>query len=157
MRRSVKRLGDGHDAPRHFTDQTMTVLGHILCVSGAKTAANSVTSGDRYRDKVQDLVLQSLEVQRAIGEEVSSSDFQVICPPFNDEFCADSMENIDDCGRGKSRMSDNGRLVLCCTELGLRRCENVAGRDDGEGEIVSTTLIKAKVALRDDGSKGRGI
>lgn len=162
VRRSVRRLGNGHDTTSYLIDQTMVTLADVLRISGAKDIVFLAEGVDRYRDKVRDLVLQSSEIQRAIGEEVSSSDFQVICPPFSGEFCADSMENVDDCGRGKSRISDDGRVLLCCTELGLRRCENVAGRDggrgegEGEGEIISTTLIKAKVALRDDGGEGRG-
>lgn len=118
----------------------------ILRISGAKDIASGAALVDSYLVKVRDIVQQSLDIQRSIGEEVVSSDFQIICPSYEAPFSSKLMEDVNDCGRRRTEQVTESCMVLCTTELGLRRREKVA-REEGVDEIVTTTLMKAKVAL----------
>lgn len=84
-----------------------------------------------------------MRVQRAIGEDVASADFQIICPHAGAAFVAESMEDVDDGGRKKGSKQAKGDAVVCTTELGLRRCE----KGEGGAGIRVATLLKAKVVL----------
>jgi hypothetical protein len=118
-----------------------------LFISGARVPVGITNGASVLREKVSDIVTESIKVQKAIGEDIASSDFQIICPRANELFHSDSMEDIDDCGR-KRRKVVAAVPILCTTALGLRRREKLANEDGKEGEIRTMTLLKAKVALQ---------
>lgn len=139
-------MREGHDLIQVDSEQMATRIIDILRISGAKDIAPDAALVDSYLVKVQDIVQQSLDIQRSIGEEIASSDFEIICPPYEAPFCPELMEDVNDCGRRRAEQVPQSCKVLCTTELGLRRREKVA-REEGVDEIVTATLMKAKVAL----------
>ena len=131
------------------TDHLVYALGKVLTLSGARGVSGSSTWGDKFREKVVEVVEQSMVIRRAVGEDVSSSDLEIICPHHGSAFIAEEMQDIDDCGRKKLQETSEHRRVLCTTEIGLRRRERVAS-EKGRSEMHTVILVKAKVALGSD-------
>lgn len=101
-----------------------------------------------FANKARDIVVQCMAVQKAIGEDVASSDFQLICPSANATFNAAGMQNMDDRSREKQPRDYNGLPVLCTTEIGLCRREKMEIEGSKVGRIQAITVIKAKVVLQ---------
>ncbi|GJE90678.1 hypothetical protein PsYK624_068220 [Phanerochaete sordida] len=117
----------------------------VLRLSGARALGTRKSWGAAFADKARDIVVQSLAVQKAIGEDVASADFQLICPSAAGAalFDESSMEDLNARKRDKLRKSRDSSLVLCTTDIGLRRCEKV------EGQVNVAVVAKAKVILKD--------
>lgn len=131
------------------TDRLIHSLGKVLIISGARDVDRTDGWGASYKQKVRDIVEQSMAIHKAVGEDISSSDLVIICPSGSSTFSTDAMEDVDDCGRNRTQKTERKRLVLCTTELGLGRREQVAG-EKGKSEVHSAVLMKAKVALQEN-------
>lgn len=147
-RRYVKLLGTGHDAASNAMEQLLGAFRNILLICGAREALPT-TNWAGIKEKVEEIIAESLRIQKAIGEDIASSDFQVICPHANTPFAAECMEDVDDCARTRGKKTLGGTPILCTTELGLRRCEKLAEEKGRPVHVHAVTLMKAKVALQD--------
>ena len=147
-RRCTKELATPCDIVAEATEHLLDSLHCVLRISGAGGIGDSKSWGMAFADRARDIAVQCMAVQKAIGEDVASSDFQLICPSSNELYDTAIMEDIDNCGHNKRLTpKDGGGLpVLCTIELGLRRCEKVEAEG---GEIQVATMMKAKVALQD--------
>ena len=132
-------------------DHLMHALGKVLVISGAVDIDREDTWGTGYKQKVRDIVEQSMAIHKAVGEDISSSDLEIICPYFSTIFSPAAMQDVDDCGRNREQKTDRKRVVMCTTELGLGKCEQIA-EEKGKSEVRRVVLMKAKVALQEDAS-----
>ena len=150
-RKYTEQIDEGRCAVVDAAGQLLRAFVDVLLLAGAHNLEGAVALENSMKDKVKDIIVESMKVQKAIGEGVASADFQVICPAANASFTDELMDDVDDCGRGKKgkRILD-GTPIMCTTEVGLRRWEKVT-RDYGKADqIHAVTLLKAKVALRSD-------
>ena len=129
------------------TQALMELMNCILVLSSASGTTKAAGREIPLREKVADILTESANIQKAIGEDVASCDFQLICPLAAAPFAAATMDDVDDCGRRRRRNSRDGKPVMFTTEIGLQKCEKLAGEGGKAGEIHTVTLIKAKVAL----------
>lgn len=148
-RRCARELASS-DTVAEATEHLLDSLHRILRISGAGGIRDSKSWGAAFADKARDIVEQCMAVQKAIGEDVASSDFQIICPSVSELYDATIMEDVNDCGRNKRPTpKDGGGLpVLCTLEFGLRRFEKLEAGGSAS-EIQVATVMKAKVALQD--------
>ncbi|EKM51018.1 uncharacterized protein PHACADRAFT_32061 [Phanerochaete carnosa HHB-10118-sp] len=98
-RRYAKQLTVPTDIVADATAHLLDCLHGVLRLSGARGVGNSRAWGAAYADRARDIVVQCMAIQKAIGEDVASSDFQLICPSANVAFDAASMQDVDDCSR----------------------------------------------------------
>lgn len=102
-----------------------------------------------FGEKVAGIIRGALGVRKIVGEEISTTEFEVLCPRHGQPLVASMMENVDDTGgKGQVNMSsDEGVSIMCTTDLGLRRHGKKATIGDGEEEWEESVLLKAKVVL----------
>ena len=140
---------NGSNAASSATDHIVSALLNVLVVSGLDARPESLKSTitAQYREKVAEIVSSSLALQRATGEEVISSDVQILCPLCDDNFRGDEMEDIDDSKRETATRKTYAN-VMCTTEIGLSRRERrVDTTSESSGDIVAAVMLKARVAL----------
>lgn len=147
-RRYVGELFEARDLVALVTGHVLKDLQHALLLAGAEQLFRVRDWMDSFTSKVTDIVAQGLAIQKAVGEDMSSSDLQLLCPPCGEPFSARTMEDVEDCGRRRKRNAVDGKRVLCVNALGLQRCEKVAGEEGAAGEVKAVVLLKAKVALQ---------
>ena len=137
-RRCTKELATPCDIVAEATEHLLDSLHCVLRISGAGGIGDSKSWGMAFADRARDIAVLCMAVQKAIGEDVASSDFQLICPSSSELYDTAIMEDIESCGRNKRPTpKDGGSLpVLCTIELGLRRCEKV--EVEGGGIQVAT-------------------
>ncbi|THG93265.1 hypothetical protein EW026_g7930 [Hermanssonia centrifuga] len=155
-RRSLTRVNTNSlsDLTGSLTTEILQRITDVLIISKVDGDYQGVHRSfvQDFEDKVRNVVDLSQSTSKAIGEDVISTDFQIIAPYCGDPFIADSMENEYGGGRGEkgsggqSEMTDS--FVLCTTQLGLRRCEkSKIVQTEGEDEVKTIVLLKTKVAL----------
>lgn len=130
------------------TNHILSLFKNVLVVSGALGVEESACWEGILREKVVDFVTEGIKLQQAIGEDITSCDFQIICPDANTAFAAASMEDVEDCGRRKRQETVKGTPIMCTTEMGLRKCEKLTGEGGKPDSVRNVILIKAKVALQ---------
>jgi hypothetical protein len=96
-----------------------------------------------------------MRLRRALGEEITSGDLEVVWTPCNYEFDPVTMEDISGQEIVQSGQDGKGDRVLCTTELGLQRSVR-DGPKGGEGSWRTTNLLKSKVAL-ESVAEGMGV
>ncbi|KAF7964452.1 hypothetical protein HWV62_7579 [Athelia sp. TMB] len=99
----------------------------------------AVTEG--FGDRVNTIVEVALHINRVMGEEITSGDMETVIWPRGVIFEPKAM---DDAG-GEAFSHEEEAIVLCTTELGLRKATQ-----EGKGGLSareSTLLLKPKVAL----------
>lgn len=94
--------------------------------------------------KMGEIIKLTIQLRSYIGEDATSSEFTVIHPVPGAVFTKDVMDDTN-AVRGK----DSTGVVLCTTELGLMRCEQMRKSRDDVGSISTTVLKKAIVVLED--------
>ncbi|GJE90680.1 hypothetical protein PsYK624_068240 [Phanerochaete sordida] len=142
-RRYAGRLGREVDVVTSGTTKLVDTFKIILVISGAQDFISTIDWPGVY-SKANSIIASSVKVQRVVGEDIASADFQIICPFESDPFDLECMADVEECARGERGRPAKLNVVICTSELGLRRCEKV----DGEGSgVKSTTLLKAKVVL----------
>ncbi|KAG6885092.1 hypothetical protein C0993_005975 [Termitomyces sp. T159_Od127] len=117
-------------------------IANILLVSNVNQSRDTILKlvETRYTERVAVIARGAQKLRKAIGEEVTSCDFEVI---FVHQDTAFSPAQMDDEGFREGR--DQTEPVLCTTELGLRKFERRPGR---EAIWEDTILLKAKIASR---------
>ncbi|KAI0086058.1 hypothetical protein BDY19DRAFT_870475, partial [Irpex rosettiformis] len=129
-------------------------LSDILALSGVAISGAIEAVDDRIRavfgEKLTSIVNKALEINKVVGEEISTNEFEVICPRYGEQFLTELMEDTDDAG-ARSHVDtaiQNQAAVLCTTDLGLRRYGKKGAVGRGEQEVwENSVLLKAKVAL----------
>ncbi|KAI0643482.1 hypothetical protein C8Q79DRAFT_915585 [Trametes meyenii] len=140
---SKQRLYNGRDLATGFSHQLAERIADLLTVAGASAAAEDVHA--TYAPHLEAIVRVALDLQRIIGEEVISCDYEVLVVRFDEIFDAEAM---DDIYGGEVAMAGPPGMVprvLSTADLGLRRVEKVIGST--EGEVETTMLLKPKVVL----------
>jgi hypothetical protein len=97
----------------------------------------------RFADRVAVIVKGAQRLRKAIGEEVTSCDFEILHTPqetpFDPAHMGDAFAGDYEKGRGSPEP------VLCTTDLGLARIERIAGR---VGEWDEAVLLRPKIVLK---------
>ncbi|KAI9060750.1 hypothetical protein FKP32DRAFT_1577355 [Trametes sanguinea] len=140
---SKQRLYNGRDLATGFAHQLAERIADLLTVAGAFTTTELVYA--TYAQHLETIVRTSLELQRIIGEEVISCDYEVLMVHFDEVF---DSEQMDDIYGGEVAMAGPPGMVprvLSTADLGLRRVEKLAGST--EGDTAVTMLLKPKVVL----------
>ncbi|KAI0375974.1 hypothetical protein BV20DRAFT_932539 [Pilatotrama ljubarskyi] len=140
---SKQRLYNGRDLAPGFAHQLAERIADLLTVAGASTTTDSIYG--LYQQNLETIVRTALELQRIIGEEVISCDYEVLIAQFDDVFDAEQMEDIYSGEVAVAGAPGMVPRVLSTADLGLRRVEKVAGSADGE--VACTMLLKPKVVL----------
>ncbi|EKM51022.1 uncharacterized protein PHACADRAFT_103462 [Phanerochaete carnosa HHB-10118-sp] len=143
-RRYIKQLHGDYDAESDATEKLVNVLKDILLISGAREPMTSI-DWLKICNKAKNIITESVKVQKAIGEDIASTNFQVVRPLAGDSFDTGCMADVEDCGRRKKPRVMEDETVVCTTELGLRRFEKT--EEGGRLVTKSATLLKAKVVL----------
>lgn len=138
-----------NNASIRIRNRVSRVMANVLLISGVD--GNPEETYDivvrRFGSKIADIVSSCIALQKAIGEDVVSSELRPSCPRFNAAFATEEMEDINHNGRQqKSQATHEKALVLCTTEIGLRRYEKQAIKDGGERAAI-IVMLKARVAL----------
>ncbi|EED83895.1 predicted protein [Postia placenta Mad-698-R] len=138
-RAHAKTLRD-HDAGAELHKNLTVYVAHILALAGAQGSPEDILGlvQARHSDRLRSFVNACLHIHKAIGEELTSADFETVAGACGARFEADCMK--DEWG-GSTEENEEG-TVLCTTAMGLRRVE----KRDG-GEINSIMLLKPGVAL----------
>ncbi|KAI0690377.1 hypothetical protein BC835DRAFT_1281177 [Cytidiella melzeri] len=123
----------------------------ILVTSGVPMAVGAIEEKARatFGDEFATIARQVLELQKVIGQDVTSSEFQVLCSKHDDQFLAEFMQDIDDGGaRAKEdTRTREGLPIMCTTELGLQRRGKRAGVKGEKDVEERSVMLKAKVAM----------
>lgn len=148
-RRHVGSISAEVDVVSFVMEHLTADLERLLFLAGAQDMSRKPGWIEAFDERIRDIVIHSVAIQRTIGEEVISGDFKIVCPRNGDMFSAGCMEDVDDCGRSRKCKGTDGGVVLCTTELGLRRFERLTEADGTSGLSKVVTVVKAKVALPD--------
>jgi hypothetical protein len=117
-----------------------THLVDILIVAGYQGKHQAAVK--KVFSTFSDVIINvSLRLNRAIGEEVTSSDFEPVCIELGVLF--DPLK-MDDVG-GDHTSQKTADRVLCTTEIGLQRVERQT--KENRSWMETTLLLKPKVAL----------
>lgn len=122
-------------------------LGDILLTTGCTTPKSDITSAlaSKFAEKLSFLVSLAMRVNKIVGEDVTSGDFEVLAVPPATAFDVAMMEDSYDDGRSAKARGSNMSKVLCATDLGLRKKTRVGMT--GEKQWETMVLLKPKVAL----------
>ena len=127
------------------TGNLWNILAHVLLVSGVQP--QSIANwADTLQDKAKEVVTQSQRIRIAIGEDIASSDLEIIYPQPNTLFSEDCMEDVDGRRRNKRGRITEPMPILFATDVGLRRRESMTV--EGEFRCHLVTILKANVVLR---------
>jgi len=134
----VQRLRDKDpDLRFYFIDAIVSVL----ITAGIR--ANPVELTERittaFAERIDILVKSALQLNKAIGQGITSCELKIICLPPDALFDPATMD--DAFGRDLSKGKAAEETILCTTDLGLLRAEKV------QGIWEETILIKPKVVL----------
>ncbi|KAH0828892.1 hypothetical protein J3R83DRAFT_2291 [Lanmaoa asiatica] len=122
-------------------------LGDILLTAGCTTPKSDIASAfsSKFAEKLSFLVSLSMRVNKIVGEDVTSGDFEVMAVPPGTAFDVTTMEDSYDDGGSVKARGNNMPKVLCATDLGLRKKTRVGMT--GEKQWETKVLLKPKVAL----------
>ncbi|KAI0738325.1 hypothetical protein C8Q80DRAFT_1113917 [Daedaleopsis nitida] len=145
---SKQRLYNGRDLAEGFAHQLAERIADLLAVAGGAVTADEVHAG--YLQHLETIVRTALDLQRVIGEEVVSCDYEVLVVRIDEVYDAEQMEDIYN-----GEIASPGPVgivprVLSTADLGLRRSRRVdvdEGGDAGEDGVVTTMLLRPKVVL----------
>lgn len=122
-------------------------LGDILLTAGCTAPKSDIGSAlsSKFAEKLAFLVSLALRVNKIVGEDVTSGDFEVLAVPPGDTFDVIAMEDSYEDGGSVRGRGNNTSKVLCATDLGLRKKTRVGMTGEKQWEI--NVLLKPKVAL----------
>ncbi|RDX46319.1 hypothetical protein OH76DRAFT_1457246 [Lentinus brumalis] len=144
---SKQRLYNGRDLATGFAHQLAERIADLLTVAGASTSADEICAA--YAPHLETIVRTALELQRTIGQEVVSCDYEVLVVRIDEVYDPAQMEDIyngEIVAAGPPGMVPR---VLSTADLGLRRTAKVGPGVEGAAEdgVVTTMLLKPKVVL----------
>ncbi|KAG8220565.1 hypothetical protein J3R82DRAFT_3298 [Butyriboletus roseoflavus] len=122
-------------------------LSDILLTAGCTAPKSDITSAlsSKFAEKLSFLVSLAMRVNKIVGEDVTSGDFEVMAVLPATAFDLMTMDDsYDDGGSAKARENTMSK-VLCATDLGLRKKTRVGMT--GEKQWETKVLLKPKVAL----------
>ncbi|EIW80669.1 hypothetical protein CONPUDRAFT_82793 [Coniophora puteana RWD-64-598 SS2] len=140
-------------ALNHISTTLLDGLAHILLAARCTTPPGDVKRAlaDKYTHRFALLAGLALDVNRVIGEDVTSSEYEVLAVKSGVVFERGEMEDAYDDGHSHSHShshsAGNGSAakVLCPTDLGLVQRTKLAGGREGRWDVK--VLLKPKVAL----------
>lgn len=97
----------------------------------------------RFGERVAVIVKGAQRLRKAIGEEVTSCDFEILYAAIDAPFDPSRMDDAFAGDYTKGR--DDPELILCTTDLGLARFARIAGK---AGEWDEAVLLRPKIVLR---------
>ncbi|KZP28393.1 hypothetical protein FIBSPDRAFT_729236 [Athelia psychrophila] len=124
---------------KHVCGGLADILISAKCQSSPLGVVEALTS--RFGERIYAIIDTALNIKRILGEEITSGDFEIVTCQAGVTFDPTSMEDAasDDASYDKTS------IVLCTTEMGLRRESwEVKG---GQRAQEITLLLKPKVAL----------
>ncbi|KAI0086045.1 hypothetical protein BDY19DRAFT_996232 [Irpex rosettiformis] len=146
-------LSDGLDQESIIAALRDRVVGGIvdaLVVAGVQQSVEviEIKVRESFGERISGVVVKALELRKATGEDMTTSEFVILCAHDGDCFQRESMENTEEMGSSRKgrTQAQEGQPVLCTTELGLCRFERKT-TEGAKGEIEKNVLLKAKVAL----------
>lgn len=122
-------------------------LADILLTTGCPAPKSDVTSAliSKFADKLSFLASLAMRVNKIVGEDVTSGDFEVLAVLPATAFDVTTMEDSYDDGRSAKTRGNTVSKVLCATDLGLRKKTRMGMT--GEKQWETKVLLKPKVAL----------
>ncbi|KAI0708758.1 hypothetical protein C8T65DRAFT_576255 [Cerioporus squamosus] len=150
---SKQRLYNGRDLATGFAHQLAERIADLLTVAGSSTSADDIYAA--YASHLETIVRTALELQRTIGEDVVSCDYEVLVVRIDEVYDPAQMEDIYNGEIVAAGPPGIVPRVLSTADLGLRRSEKVDARegvdsgleDAAEDGVVTTMLLKPKVVL----------
>ncbi|KAG5644299.1 hypothetical protein DXG03_008717 [Asterophora parasitica] len=139
-RAHIPRMAD-HDLAMYFMDAFVNILLTAKVAQDRSDLQEAIES--RFAERVNVIVKGAQRLRKAIGEEVTSSDFEVLWIPHDNLFNPSAMDDAftSDLEKGRNVQEP----ILCTTELGLARVVKVPGKG---GEWDTTVLLRPKIALK---------
>ncbi|KZP20067.1 hypothetical protein FIBSPDRAFT_1045132 [Athelia psychrophila] len=133
----------GKDVLPHIRNFVCAGLADVLISAKCQLSPPGVVEAltGRFRDNIYAIIDAALNINRILGEEITSGDFEIVTCQAGATFDPGSMEDTasDDPSYGKKS------IVLCTTEMGLiKEWREVKG---GQRAKETTVLLKPKVAL----------
>ena len=128
-----------------FKDYLAAGLVDILVIAGVPSSNEKISSRiqNSFGERISTIVARTLELRKVVGVDITDSELEILRPQYGDCFHREVMEDIEEVGSSRRTvMSQDGQLVLCTTDIGLRKREKKGG-----GIIEGSILIKPKVAL----------
>jgi hypothetical protein len=132
-----------------MTTKAISGLSDILLAAGCTASKSDIVSGlsSKFTDKISLLVSLAIRVNKIIGEDVTSGDFEVLAVPPATAFDGATMEDSYDDASSPSARGGTMPKVLCATDLGLRKKTRVGMVGEKEKQWEIKMLLKPKVAL----------
>jgi hypothetical protein len=97
----------------------------------------------KFRERLATVASLAAALNRVVGEDMTSAEFQVMAighgVHFDNQWMEDALTDV------QGVPANVAGPVLCTTDLGLLRTEKVSG--EGPPRLNATVLLKAKVAL----------
>ncbi|KAL4244985.1 hypothetical protein ABKN59_002857 [Abortiporus biennis] len=144
-RRYIQTFSDPKHETHTHCNKLYDRVHDVLAMSQATNVQRTLHS-ESVKSKISEIVKLSLEFRKAIGEDMISSDFELILSRPGDFFDLATMEDANSGDRGRNVARNRSlSMVLCPTGLGLRRQERRGG-EGKEGVSVSEAL-KSQVVL----------
>lgn len=139
---------NGRDLSTGFAQQLAERISDLLTVAGSSSTADNIFA--LYGPHLETIVRTALQLQRMIGEEILSCDYEVLIVRIDEVYDAAQMEDIYNGEIAATGPPGTVPRVLSTADLGLRRTEKVDGAG-GEGAdedgVVTTMLLRPKVVL----------
>ncbi|KAF7970804.1 hypothetical protein HWV62_22806 [Athelia sp. TMB] len=125
----------------HICDGLTDILLSAKCQRSRPDIENDL---NKFGDRIEAIINASLYLKHVLGEQVTSSDLKIISVEGGESFDPTCMDDAEGPG-GEVPLPEVKEIVLCTTELGLRREAKV---DKGDQSTVDIQiLLKPMVAL----------
>ncbi|KAF8638106.1 hypothetical protein AX17_002446 [Amanita inopinata Kibby_2008] len=141
-RKHVQRMiGDDLDLTVYFMD----AFASVLITAGVKDSQAHIQEviQSRFSVEINGIVKKSQELNKVLGEDVTSCELEILYVEPDDDFDESFMEDTFDDQNTDSKVQ-NPECVLCTTDLGLNRHKKTSGEP---GWKVSV-LLKPKIVLQ---------
>ena len=119
----------------------------LLCGEFSRPTAFFHQMLQKFGPKIQDILLLASAFRKVTKEDVVSTDFQLLCPRYEDVFNPEIMEDAERRRDKGQEESTAEQAVLCTTGLGLRSVERGIKGDGSVGEVHEVVVLKPKVVL----------
>lgn len=118
---------------------------NILITAGVSQSPSELHEAieSQFAHRISTIVKGAQMLRKAIGEDITSCDFELIYIAQDWPFDPTKMD--DALAVGSDKRKDKLELVLCTTDLGLGRVVKIPGK---VGEWGETVVLKPKIALK---------
>ena len=141
MTRAYVRQNDHEHLAIYFVDAFVNILLTAGAYQKQKTLHDLIASS--YAERINIIVKGAQALRKAIGEDITSCDFEVIFIPRDRLIDPSKMDDSFASGFEKGR--EDRELVLCTTDLRLARSAKVPSK---AGEWEHAILLRPKIALQ---------